>query len=177
MTAAFTLATATPADAPRLTRFVNTAFRGEASRRGWTTEATLLEGGERIDEAGLLEMLTAPQATILLCLGAAGELLGSFHVQAEAGRLHLAMLAVAPASQGQGVGRFLLRAAEDYGVRHGCTVSKMLVLSARPELLAYYGRRGYRPTGATKPFPADPRLGTPKQPLTLLVLEKPLGLE
>ena len=176
MPPAFTLATATPADAPRLTALVNCAYRGAPARQGWTAEAHLLDG-PRIDEAGLLELLAAPKAALLLCLGAAGEPLGCFHARADAGRLHLALLAVAPDAQGRGVGRFLLRAAEAYGVRHGCTVSKMLVISARPELLAYYGRRGYRPTGATKPFPADPRFGTPKQPLTLLVLEKPLGLE
>ena len=170
----FTLATATPADAPRLTQFVNAAYRGDSSRQGWTTEANLLDG-QRIDEAGLHDMLALPQAAILLCQNAAGELLGSFHVQADAERLHLSMLAVAPAGQGQGVGKFLLHAAEDYGRQHGCTVSKMTVISVRPELIAYYERKGYLPTGATKPFPTDPRFGVPKQPLELLVLQKPLG--
>ena len=174
MNADFALATATPADAPRLTQFVNAAYRGDSSRQGWTTEANLLDG-QRIDEVGLHDMLALPQAAILLCQNAAGELLGSFHVQADAGRLHLSMLAVAPAGQGQGVGKFLLRAAEDYGRQHGCTVSKMTVISVRPELIAYYERRGYRPTGATKPFPTNPRFGVPKQPLELLVLQKPLG--
>ena len=164
---------ATPADATRLTAFVNAAYRGDTARQGWTSEAHLLDG-QRIDEAGLRELLAAPNAAILLCLGADGELLGSFHVQADAGRLHLAMLAVAPAAQGRGVGKFLLRAAENFGVQHGCAVSKMTVISVRPELIAYYERQGYRRTGATKPFPTDPRFGIPKQPLTLLVLEKPL---
>ncbi len=167
------LATATPADVPRLARLVNSAYRGEASRQGWTTEAHLLDG-QRIDEAGLLEMLQAPDAAVLLCRGAGGELLGCFHVQASAGRLHLSMLAVAPAGQGRGVGKFLLRAAEAYGRQHHCTVSQMTVISVRPELIAFYERQGYRPTGATEPFPTDPRYGMPKQPLVLLVLEKPL---
>ena len=174
MNADFTLATATPADAPRLTQFVNAAYRGDSSRQGWTTEANLLDG-QRIDEAGLLDMLALPQAAILLYQNAAGELLGCFHVPPDAERLHLSMLAVAPAGQGQGVGKFLLRAAEDYGRQHGCTVSKMTVISVRPELIAYYERQGYHPTGATKPFPTDPRFGVPKQPLELLVLQKPLG--
>ena len=173
MNPAFTLATATAADVPRLTRFVNRAYRGEEARQGWTTEADLLDG-QRIDEAGLLKMLTAPGAAVLLCQGPTGELLGCFHVQADAGRLHLAMLAVAPAGQGQGVGKFLLRAAEDYGRQHGCAVSKMTVISVRPELIAYYERQGYRQTGETEPFPTDPRYGIPKQLLTLLVMEKSL---
>ena len=78
----FTLATATPADAPRLTQFVNAAYRGDSSRQGWTTESDLLDG-QRIDEAGLHDMLTLPQAAILLCQNAAGELLGCFHAHAK----------------------------------------------------------------------------------------------
>jgi len=169
------LATATAADAPRLTAFVNAAYRGAAARQGWTTEADLLDG-QRIDEAGLRDMLALPDSALLLCLGPAAELLGCFHAQVrEGGRLYLSMLAVAPTGQGRGVGKFLLEAAENYGRARGCTKSKMTVISVRPELLAYYGRRGYRPTGRTEPFPTDPRYGVPNQPLTLLVLEKPLG--
>ena len=168
-----TLVTAAPADVPRLTAFVNAAYRGEAARQGWTTEADLLDG-QRIDEAGLRDMLALPGAALLLAQNEAGELLGCFHVQAQRERLYLSMLAVAPAGQGRGVGKFLLAAAEAYGIRHGCTKSKMTVISVRPELVAYYERRGYRQTGRTEPFPTDPRYGIPRQPLTLLVLEKAL---
>ena len=170
----FILATATADDVPRLTRFVNAAYRGDSSRQGWTTEAHLLDG-QRIDDAGMREMLAPPNAAMLLCQGTNDELLGCFHVQADGERLHLSMLAVAPAGQGQGVGKFLLRAAEAYGVQHGCRVSKMTVISVRPELIAYYERQGYHQTGTTKPFPTDPRFGVPKQPLILLVLKKLLA--
>ena len=168
------LATAAPADAARLTAFVNAAYRGDAARQGWTTEADLLDG-QRIDEPGMRELLAAPNTAMLLCLGSDDELLGSFYVEAKGPKLLLAMLAVRPTGQNSGVGRFLLQAAEDYGRRHGCTVSKMTVIAVRAELLAYYERRGYRRTGATKPFPTDPRFGIPRQPLTLLVLEKLLA--
>ncbi|MDB5269689.1 MAG: family acetyltransferase [Hymenobacter sp.] len=169
----FTLATATPADVPRLTQFVNAAYRGDTARQGWTTEADLLDG-QRIDDEGMREMLARPGAAILLCQNESGELLGSFHAQAKGEVLYLSMLAVAPTGQARGVGKFLLAAAEDYGRRHGCTTSKMTVISVRTELIAYYERRGYRRTGATEPFPTDPRFGIPKQPLVLLVLEKAL---
>ena len=168
------LATATPADAARLTAFVNAAYRGDAARQGWTTEADLLDG-QRIDEAGVAEMLALPGAAMLLARGADGELLGSFHAQAKGALLYLSMLAVTPALQTQGVGRFLLEAAENYGRQHGCTLSRMTVISVRAELIAYYERRGYHRTGATEAFPTDPRFGLPRQPLVLLVLEKPLG--
>ena len=167
------LATATPADAPRLTRFVNAAYRGDTARQGWTTEADLLDG-QRIDEEGMREMLARPGAAMLLCQNEAGELLGSFHTQANGPLLYLSMLAVNPAGQAQGVGKFLLNAAEDYGRQHGCTTSRMTVISVRSELIAYYERRGYHLTGATEAFPNDPRYGIPKQPLVLWVLEKKL---
>jgi len=174
MNDAFTLATATPADIPRLAQLVNRAYRGDASRQGWTTEAHLLDG-QRIDEAGLHEMMAVPDAVMLLGLGAENELLGSFYAHAAGTKVSLSMLAVAPTGQGHGVGRFLLSAAEDYGRQHGCTISKMTVISVRAELIAYYERRGYQLTGATEPFPTDPRYGIPRQPLTLLMLEKALA--
>ena len=170
----FTLATATPVDAPRLTQFVNAAYRGDSSRQGWTTESDLLDG-QRIDEAGVADMLTLPGAAMLLALKTAGELLGCFHEQAKDELLYLSMLAVNPAGQTQGVGKFLLEAAEAYGRQHGCTLSHMTVISVRAELIGYYERRGYHLTGATEAFPTDPRYGIPKQPLTLLVLEKALA--
>jgi GNAT superfamily N-acetyltransferase len=170
----FHLATATLADAPRLTRLVNSAYRGDSSRQGWTTEAHLL-GGQRIDEEGIREMLAVPEAAMLLCLDPKQELMGSFYAHPTGSKVYLGMLAVDPAGQGQGVGKFLIKAAEDYGRQHGCAVSKMTVISVRPELIAFYERQGYRQTGETEPFPTDPRYGIPKQPLTLLVLEKPLA--
>ncbi|MBF9221723.1 GNAT family N-acetyltransferase [Hymenobacter ruricola] len=169
------LAFATSADIPRLTALVNRAYRGDASRQGWTTEAHLLDG-QRIDAAGMAEMLAVPGAAMLLCLAENGELLGSFYAHATGPQVYLGMLAVDPEKQARGVGKFLLKAAEDYGRQHGCTTSKMTVISVRTELLAYYERQGYRRTGATEPFPTDPRYGIPRQPLTLLVLEKPLAL-
>jgi len=171
MSATCLLRTATSAAVPRLAHFVNQAYRGEEARKGWTTEAHLLDG-QRIDEAGLLDMLAAPGATFLLAQTPEGSLLGSVYLQARPDCLYLSMLAVAPARQAQGVGKFLLAAAEDHARAQGCGLIRMTVISIRTELLAYYERRGYRRTGATEPFPTDPRFGIPRQPLELLVLEK-----
>ena len=168
------IATATPADAAHLARHVNAAYRGDTARQGWTTESDLLDG-QRIDEAGVADMLALPGAAMLLALDDDGELLGSFHAQVKGAVVYLSMLAVTPALQTQGVGRFLLEAAENYGRRHGCTLSRMTVISVRAELIAYYERRGYHRTGATEAFPTDPRFGLPRQPLVLLVLEKTLA--
>ena len=173
MPSPFVLATATPADVPRLVRLVNSAYRGETSRQGWTSEGHLLDG-QRIDAEALEEMLAAPESDILLCQNEAAELLGCFHVQVANQKVVQGMLAVNPTGQRQGVGKFLLRAAEAYGQQHGCTVAKMTVISVRSELIAYYERQGYHLTGGTEPFPTDTRFGIPKQPLLLLVLEKQL---
>ena len=174
MTAALHLAYATPADIPRLTRHVNAAYRGETARQGWTTESDLLDG-QRIDDEGMTEMLAQPGASMLLALTEAGELLGCFHAQLKGDLVYLGMLAVTPAQQTQGVGRFLLQAAEEHGRQHNCTLSRMTVISVRAELIAYYERRGYHLSGASEPFPTDPRFGRPRQPLLLLVLEKALA--
>ena len=174
MAHSYYLASAALAEASQLTAFVNRAYRGEEARQGWTTEADLLDG-QRIDEPGMRDLLAAPDTAMLLCRSADDKMLGSFHAQIKGPVVYLSMLAVAPAGQGQGVGRFLLSAAENYGRQHGCAISKMTVISVRPELIAYYERRGYHLTGATESFPTDPRYGIPKQPLVLLVLEKPLS--
>ena len=164
---------ATAADVPALAALVNSAYRGEASRQGWTTEADLLDG-PRTDAAALHELLGAPGGGFVLAAGPAGQLLGCVYLQAQASRLYLGTLAVAPAGQAQGLGHRLLEAAEARARQLGCTHLKITVVAARSELLAWYERRGYARTGATEPFPATTRFGRPRQPLALLVLEKPV---
>lgn len=162
---------ATAADVPALVALVNEAYRGEASPRAWTTEAHLLDG-PRTDAAALHDLLGAPGAAILQGFDAAGARVGCVHVQARPDGLCLGLLAVAPAAQARGVGRQLLAAADDWAQRRRCRVVKITVLAARPELLAWYERRGYARTGATEPFPNGSRFGRPRQPLELVVLEK-----
>ena len=169
----FALRPATAADVPALAALVNRAYRDAAARQGWTTEAHLFDG-PRTDETALHELLAAPNAVILQSFDAAGGLVGCVYLQARAGRLYLGMLAVAPEAQALGAGRHLLAAAETQARRQGCPRIKITVLAARPELLAWYERRGYARTGATEPFPADARFGRPRQALELLVLEKAL---
>lgn len=173
MLPAFPLRPATPADVPALAALVNRAYRGEASRQGWTTEAHLLDG-PRTDEAALHDLLAAPDAVILQIFDAAGGLVGCVFLQPRADHLYLGTLAVAPEAQAHGIGGHLLAAAETQARRQGCSHVKITVLAARPELLAWYERRGYARTGATEPFPTDARFGRPRQPLELLVLEKAL---
>ena len=170
MATPFLLAIAGLGDTPRLVCLVNSAHRGDASHRGWTTEAHLLDG-QRIDEAGVREVLAVPEAAMLLRLGPHEELRSSFHTQPTGSKIHLGVLAVSPDYQVCGVGKFLIQAAENHGRQHGCTVNQMTALSVRAELIAFYERLSYRQIGDTEPFPTDPRYGIPTQPLTLRVLD------
>lgn len=174
MTAPLRISPADPSEISELVQLVNSAYRGEASAGGWTTEAHLLTG-PRTDAAALQELLAAPDAAILTARSASNELVGCVYVKPQAQQLYLGMLAVAPEQQAAGIGKALLQAAEEFARQHGCNTITITVLSARPELLAWYQRHGYAPTGATEAFPDDPRFGTPRQELELLVLNKPLA--
>lgn len=155
---------------PALVDLINRAYRSEASQAGWTTEGHLL-AGPRIDAATLLAMLAAPPAVLLLA-ERAGGLAGCVYLEPQGPVLYLSMLAVAPAAQAHGLGRQLLAQAERQASQADCAKIKMSVLALRTELLAWYERQGYRRTGASEPFPDTTRFGRPRQPLTLLALEK-----
>lgn len=165
---------ATLDDVPALNQLVNSAYRGDSSKKGWTTEADLL-GGIRTDENGLTAMLQHPAASILK-YQEAGQLIGCVYVEQNGDALYLGMLTVSPDIQAQGIGKKLLLAAEHYAIDHQCSRITMQVITVRHELIAWYERRGYVPTGEKKPFPNDPQFGQPKQFLEFIVLEKPVSV-
>ncbi|OUJ75360.1 GNAT family N-acetyltransferase [Hymenobacter crusticola] len=168
------IAPATPADIPALVTLVNSAYRGEESRQGWTTEADLLEG-IRTDADSLHEMLQTPAVTILKCTDSAEQLLGCVYLKQKGDTLYLGMLSVKPGLQTQGIGKQLLQAGETYARHQHCRRVTMTVISVRHELIAWYERRGYQLTGATEPFPTSPKFGIPNQVLTFVVMEKALS--
>lgn len=163
---------ATAQDIEALVSLINAAYRGDSSRQGWTTEADLLDG-LRTDREMLLEILAAPDSVIVLC-ATDQQLLGSVHIQREGLTANLGMLAVKPDMQGQGIGTRLLAAAESHAVSiWPIQRLAMRVIDCRIELLAFYQRRDYRPTGDSGAFPENPRLWQPKvEALRLLTLEK-----
>ena len=162
---------ATEADIPALNELVNSAYRGDSSRRGWTTEADLLDG-IRTDETGLRTMLANPNATILK-YEQGGQLIGCVYLEQKGDRLYLGMLTVSPDAQAGGIGKQLMTAAELVARDRHCRTMTMTVIPQRHELIAFYERRGYQATGETEPFPMDdPRFGLPKQPLSFIVMEK-----
>ena len=166
---------ATAADTDAVVALVESAYRGEASRAGWTTEADFLDG-RRTGPDDIAAVLARPQSRILLA-ERDGELLACAHVAVEEGAGYFGMFSVRPTLQGGGVGKQVLAEAERL-VRDewGCAAMRMTVIDIRDELIAFYERRGYRRTGIKKPFPyGDARFGLPKRDdLRFEVLEKPL---
>jgi ribosomal protein S18 acetylase RimI-like enzyme len=162
-------------DIPVLVDLVTSAYRGDISRKGWTTEADLLDGN-RIDPDVLRGDIERPHSRVILA-SRDGALLACAHVAAEDGAGYFGMFAVRPDLQGGGVGREVLAESERV-VREefGLPLMRMTVIDLRAELIAWYERRGYRRTGIKKPFPAtDPRFGLPKRDdLRFEVLEKEL---
>ena len=157
-------------DVDAVVALVESAYRGDSSRVGWTTEADLLDG-QRTDAE---EVRSALPSLLLAVEG--DDLLGCCVLAEKDGAGYFGMFAVRPALQGGGVGSALLTAAEDRARSHGLPAVEMTVLSTRSELLAYYRRRGYADTGQTRPFPyGDERFGRPRvADLEFLVLRKPL---
>ena len=164
------------ADVPALVELINGAYRGESSRRGWTTEADLV-GGQRIDAATLEDIIAAPDQALLVVRAQSG-LFACAHIRRLAdGGAYLALLTVRPALQGSGMGRRMLAAAERYAAAtFGARVMEITVVRDREELVAWYERRGYAPTGEPQPFPYnDERFGVPKREgLTMLVMRRAL---
>ena len=169
---------AEPADVDRVVALVESAYRGDASRVGWTTEADFL-GGRRTDAADVAELVARPRTESVVLLAERAEaLLACAHVAVEDGAGYFGMFSVVPTLQGGGVGKRVLAEAERIAREElGVATMRMTVIDIRAELIAFYERRGYVRTGTFKPFPyGDERFGQPKRPdLRFEVLEKPLG--
>lgn len=162
-------------DVETIVALVESAYRGDASRVGWTTEADMLDG-RRTGADDVLAQITRSQSVILLA-EQSGRLVACAHVAVEDGAGYFGMFSVAPDLQGGGVGKAVLAEAERLAREDfGMASMRMTVIDIRDELIAFYERRGYRRTGIKKPFPyGDARFGLPKRDdLRFEVLEKPL---
>ncbi|KAA8918876.1 MULTISPECIES: GNAT family N-acetyltransferase [Xanthomonas] len=171
-----TFRTATVDDLDAIAALVTSAYRGDSSRVGWTTEADLLDGN-RIDREVLRADILRPRSLVLLA-ERDGELIACAHVADEDGAGYFGMFSVQPQAQGSGLGKTVLAEAERIAWQEWrLPLMRMTVIDLREELIAFYERRGYRRTGIKKPFPyGDARFGLPKrEDLRFEVLEKLLG--
>jgi ribosomal protein S18 acetylase RimI-like enzyme len=162
---------ATLTDVPELVVLINSAYRGESSKKGWTTEASLI-GGQRIDNEGLTEQMSDPDAVILKHINDDGLITGCVYLQKRGEKLYLGMLTVSPTLQANGLGRRLLEAAEDYARNIHYHTITMTVITTRTELLDWYERRGYVKTGEVIPLNITERNGILNQPVEMFKLEK-----
>lgn len=192
---------AAAADVPAIVALVESAYRGEASRAGWTTEADLLDG-QRIDAHGVNALIDSADAGVLLAesdgelvaccelrradvadpccadrRGAAAANDRSGQADTAPAACYFGMFSVRPTAQGGGLGRRVIAHAERLAREDWrCERMRMTVIDVRAELIAWYERRGYRRTGVFEPFPyGDERFGIPRRPdLRFEVLEKSL---
>ncbi len=162
--------TATPDDVPALHALVERAYRGPASRAGWTHEADFLTG-PRTDAATLARGIVDPAQTFLLAVPTDAIAACVAVSDRGDGVAYLGMLAVEPTGQANGLGRTMIAAAEDYARRLGATRMEMTVVDSRAALIAWYERRGYARTGEARPFPPELLEGAP---LAFIVLAKEL---
>lgn len=163
------------ADLPALQSLIHSAYRGESSRLGWTHEADLLDGN-RIDLDMLRDALADPATTLFVTEDTDG-LLGCCALTDHGdGTAYFGTFAVRPTAQGRGTGAALLRHAEARARAAGAVRVELTVVAQRTDLIAWYARRGYRPTGETRPFPyGDERFGRPRRvDLAFTVLAKTL---
>ncbi len=163
-------------DADAIVALVESAYRGDASRAGWTTEADFLDG-QRTDAEGVRADIARPGSVIRLALEPDGRLLACCHLERTGDACYFGMFSVDPTLQRGGIGKRLMAEAERLArADWGCRRMEMTVIDIRDELIAFYERRGYRRTGVKKPFPyGDARFGIPRRDdLRFEVLEKPL---
>ncbi|PZT70083.1 GNAT family N-acetyltransferase [Streptomyces sp. SW4] len=166
---------AVDADVDDLVALIESAYRGDSSRAGWTTEADILQG-QRTDPQGVLEVIESPGSR-LLAVERDGRIVACCQLEHRGAHAYFGMFAVSPALQGGGLGKLVLAEAERQARESwGATEMHMTVISVREDLIAWYERRGYRRTGRTTPFPyGDERFGVPQRPdLEFELLVKPL---
>ena len=167
----FHICKATEADIDALVILVNSAYRGESSKQGWTTEADLLDGS-RIDATTMFLDMQNPNQQFLKAVDPFNKIIGCVSLVKKDAVLYLGMLTVQPNIQAKGIGKALLDAAETTAISLGLNIIEMTVISVRKNLIDWYIRKGYQLTGETLPFPSEPKFGIQKQALIFCVLQK-----
>lgn len=153
----FVLRNAVPADIPAIVALINRAFSVEK----------FFKSGERIDAAGLVEMLLHGE---FLLLESSGSLIACVYVKITGERAYAGTLAVDPSQQKSGIGRRMMREAEDYARARGCEVLDIRIVNVRPELSEIYTKLGFMPTG----IESAEVIKTATQPVHFVTMSKPL---
>lgn len=158
-----------PADAPAVRALIESGYRGDSARKGWSNEADLLDG-DRTTPEEVAAMIAAPEKRVLLA-ERDGALVGTVTITDLGGGLaYMGLLCIDPDLQAGGLGRALVNEVEKLAAREfGATRMELIVVDARTELIAWYERRGYVRTGELRPFPLPLDVS-----FQMVVLERPL---
>jgi len=165
-----TFRVATEMDAESIAEIVNGAYRPKKGEGGWTHESDLVKGDRTTPD----QVRTLIKDSSVVVGLSADAIVCCAHVAIEHGAAHIGMLAVSPKLQATGLGKALLGYAERYATEVlGASDMVLIVLRNRPELIAFYLRRGYERTGEFQAYPTDLSVGTPvRDGLELDVLRK-----
>ena len=149
-------------DAETVCSLINSVYRGENSKKGWTTEAYML-GGIRIDNKNVKKIIGNDSNVIILALLENNIIVGCVHLETKENRCHLGMLSVDVNYQDKGIGKKIMEYSEGYAkYEMECEIVEMKVIGQRKELIDFYIRRGYRITGESEPFLLSTHFGEPK---------------
>lgn len=165
---------ATEVDNNSIKDLLNITYRGEESKNGWTTEAALIAGDTRADESMVRQVMQQAGSIFLKYLNDEQQAIACVNLQQHGSKIYLGMFGVLPHLQGSGIGKQLLKAAEEYALQIDCNAIYMSVISLRKELINWYKRFGYADTGRRVPFEEDAITGRHLQPLEFMILEKSL---
>ncbi len=166
---------AVESDIASINELLNISYRGEASKKGWTTEAGLIAGSTRANEDMIQKLLQQPGSVFLKYTNDEDQIIGCVNLQQHDKKLYLGMFSVSPQLQATGIGKQILNASEEYALQSGCNAIYMSVISVRAELINWYERRGYVDTGKRIPFVEDSVSGKHLQKLEFMVMEKSLA--
>jgi ribosomal protein S18 acetylase RimI-like enzyme len=144
---------ATNEDISQINNLINSAYRGETSKKGWTNEIGIIEGN-RMNETEVRRMVESPKGTLLKYINEESTIIGCCYLEIQNKELYLGALTVSPEIQAKGIGKAMLSFADEYAKEHKCIAIVITVVSGRVELINWYIRHGYQLTGKSKPFPA-----------------------
>jgi ribosomal protein S18 acetylase RimI-like enzyme len=153
----FALRKAVPADVLAIVDLINRAFAVEK----------FFKSGERIDAVGLTEMMKSGE---FLLLESSGAMIACVFVRITGERAYAGTLAVDPLQQKSGIGRRMMRGAEDYARARDCEVLDIRIVNVRPELSEIYTKLGFVPTG----IESAEVIKTATQPVHFITMSKPL---
>ncbi|MCC6074344.1 GNAT family N-acetyltransferase [Pseudomonas sp. GCM10022188] len=162
---------ATPGDASAVANLVNAAYRPQPGKGGWTHESNIVSG----DRTSTAQVINALRTSTILIGSCDEQIVACVQVEPDDLDAYIGMLAIEPGVQASGLGKAMLRHAEQYAESTlGVSQFKLVVVRARTELVQFYCRRGYNETGEILSYPVNSSVGIPiSENLELIVLRKP----